>query len=159
MHPSAVLPEHLATQQAKPGVDPGTPLPCPLPASPLRIDALTSDLCNSLEDAGCPLAPAIQERLRFETLVTELSAKFVNVSASQVDSQIESGLQRIVEFLRIDQGGLAEVLMDQKQLVITHSYHTTGAAHVRVVMDEALPCRPMRFRNGNNATGWDSKPR
>jgi signal transduction histidine kinase len=92
-----------------------------------------------LQDAGCPLAPAIEERLRFETLVTDLSARFVNVSASQVDSQIESGLQRIVEFLRIDQGGLVEVLSDQKQLVNTHSYHTTGAAHVRVVMDEALP--------------------
>jgi signal transduction histidine kinase len=92
-----------------------------------------------LEDAGCPLAPAIQERLRFETLLAELSAKFVNVPANQVDSQIQSGLQRIVEFLRIDQGGLVEVLMDQKQLVNTHSYHTTGAAHVRVVMDEALP--------------------
>jgi signal transduction histidine kinase len=92
-----------------------------------------------LEDAACPLAPAIRERLRFETLLAELSATFVNVPANQVDSQIELGLQQIVEFLRIDQGGLAEVLMDQKQLVNTHSYHTTGAAHVRVVMDEALP--------------------
>jgi signal transduction histidine kinase len=96
-------------------------------------------LCDSLEDAGCPLTPALQERLRFETLLAKLSASFVNVPASQVDSQIESGLQQIVEFLRIDQGGMAEVLGDPKHLVNTHSYHTTGAAHVRFVMDEALP--------------------
>jgi hypothetical protein len=71
---------------------------------------------------GCwvSLAPAIHERLSFETLVTELSAKFVNVSASQVDSQIQEGLQQIVEFLEIDQGSLAEVLVDKKQLVNTH---------------------------------------
>jgi signal transduction histidine kinase len=103
------------------------------------MNVLTSDICSGLQDAGCPLAPAIEERLRFETLVTELSAKFVNVPASQVDSQIESGLRQIVEFLQIDQGGLVEVLSDQNQLVNTHSYHTTGAAHVRFVLDEELP--------------------
>ena len=139
MHHSAVLPEHPATDQGNPSALPGVPLACPLPARSPELNVLTSDLCNSLEDAGCPLAPAIQERLRFETLLAKLSASFVNVAASQVDSQIESGLQRIVEFLRIDQGGLVEVLSDQKQLVNTHSYHTTGAAHVRVIMDEALP--------------------
>jgi signal transduction histidine kinase len=112
---------------------------CLLSAGSANLDSLTRSMCHVLADAGCPLAPVVHERLRFETLVTELSATFVNVSASQVDSQIQSGLQRIVEFLRIDQGGLAEVLVEPKQLVITHSYHRTGAAHVRVVMDEALP--------------------
>jgi two-component system, NarL family, sensor kinase len=112
---------------------------CPLSAESVNRDSLTTSMGHVLADAGCPLAPSIQERLRFETLITELSAKFVNVSASQVDSQIESGLQRIVKFLGIDQGGLVEVLADQNQLVNTHSYHTTGAAHVRFVLDEALP--------------------
>lgn len=139
MHHSAVLTEHLATDQGDAGVALGTALPCPLPARPPELNVLTSDLCDGLQDAGCPLAPAIQERLRFETLITELSAQFVNVPASQVDAQIESGLQRIVEFLRIEQGGLVEVLGDQKQLVNTHSYHTTGAPHVQFVLDEVLP--------------------
>src|SRR5882724_11412973 len=99
MRHSAVLPEHLATDLGKPGVNPGVPVPCPLPARALGIDEITSDLGKGLLDAGCPLAPAIQERLRFETLLTELSATFVNVPASQVDSQIEAGLRRIVEIL------------------------------------------------------------
>jgi signal transduction histidine kinase len=137
MHQFAVLREGPATSQRDLGLDPGTS--CPLPETPLGIDALTLDLCNVLQESGCPLAPAIQERLRFETLMAKLSASFVNVPANQVDAQIESGLQQIVEFLGIDQGGLAEVLTDQKQLVNTHSYHTTGAAHVRFVLDEALP--------------------
>jgi signal transduction histidine kinase len=82
----------------------------------------------------------MQERLRFETVLAELSATFVHLPASQVDSQIESALQRLVEFLKIDRGALAELLIDQKQLVITHSYHTPEVPpHPRVILDEQLP--------------------
>jgi signal transduction histidine kinase len=91
------------------------------------------------EDAGCPPAPS-EERLRFETLLAELSATFVNLYASQVDSQIESALQRLVLFLGTDRGALAELLIGQKQLVITHSYHTPAAPpHTRIILDEHLP--------------------
>jgi hypothetical protein len=50
-----------------------------------------------LHDAGCPLAPAIQDRLRFEAMLAQLSATFVNVPAGHVDSHIESGLRRIAD--------------------------------------------------------------
>jgi signal transduction histidine kinase len=97
-------------------------------------------LCNALEEAGCPLAPPVQERLRFETLLAELSATFVNLPASQVDSQIESALQRLVEFLEVGRGGLAELLADQNQLVITHSYHLPGVPPLpRIIVNEQLP--------------------
>jgi two-component system, NarL family, sensor kinase len=93
-----------------------------------------------LEEAGCPLVPLVKERLRFETLLAELSATFVNLPAHQVDSRIESGLQRLVMFLGIDRGGLAELLIDQKQMVITHSYNTAAAPpHTRIILDEQLP--------------------
>jgi signal transduction histidine kinase len=82
----------------------------------------------------------VQERLRFETLLAELSARFVNLAAGQVDSEIELALRRLVEFLGMDRGGLAELLIDQKQLVITHSYHVPGAPpHTRIILDEQLP--------------------
>ena len=58
------------------------------------------------------------ERLRFEPLLAELSAGFVNLPADQVDSQIEAALRRLVEFLDVDRGGLAEMLPDPKQLVL-----------------------------------------
>lgn len=132
-------PQHDDTVAADVGQLTRNGVQCPLSLGPINFDSLNNSICHVLADAGCPLAPAIQERLNFETLVTELSAQFVNVPASQVDSQIESGLQRIVKFLGIDLGGLVEVLVDTKQLVNTHSYHTTGAPHVRVIMDEALP--------------------
>jgi len=78
--------------------------------------------------------------LRFEVLLAELSARFVNLAAAEVDMQIESALQRLVEFLSLDRGSLAEVLLDQKQMVITHSYHKQGVPpNPRIILDEQLP--------------------
>src|SRR5262249_7601046 len=70
----------------------------------------------------------------------ELSATFVNLAAGQVDSQIESALQRIVAFLGVDRGGLAELVPNRKQLVITHSYHVPGVPLLpRIVLNEQFP--------------------
>jgi PAS domain S-box-containing protein len=78
--------------------------------------------------------------MRFETLLAELSAAFVNLPAGQVDSQIEAALRRLVEFLGMDCGGLAEVQADRKQLRITHSYHTPGnPPSTHTVLDNELP--------------------
>jgi hypothetical protein len=51
-----------------------------------------------------PLALGDQARLRFESLLAELSAKFVNFAASEVDLQTESALRRMIEFLAVDRG-------------------------------------------------------
>jgi GAF domain-containing protein len=113
---------------------------CPLQVTANGLDAATSDLGNVLEESGWPLVDPVQERLRFETLLAELSATFVNLYANQVDSQIESALQRLVMFLGTDRGALAELLIAQKQMVITHSYHTPAAPpHTRIILDERLP--------------------
>jgi two-component system, NarL family, sensor kinase len=116
-------------------------LRCPLAGQPRVRQAVTTDLCNDLAGAGCPLAVPVQERLRFETLLAELSAAFINLPASQVDSQVESALRRLVEFLGIDRGGLAELSADHKQqLVINYSYHMPGVPpYTRIVVNKHLP--------------------
>jgi signal transduction histidine kinase len=87
--------------------------------------------------------------LRFETLLAELSATFVNLPANRVDSQIESALQRLVIFLGIDRGGLAESSVSQKHMVITHSYHTPAAPpHTRIILDEQLPWYTRKIYQG-----------
>src|SRR5579883_795640 len=115
------------TSQDTPGMDAGDAVQCPLPARPQLLDVVTSDLCRSLEETDCPLAFPVQERLRFETLLAELSSTFVNLPPGQVDAQIESALGRIVEFLGVDRGGMAEVQRDRKRLVMMHSYHMPWA--------------------------------
>ncbi len=85
-------------------------------------------------------AAAGRDRLGFEALLVDLSAAFVNLPASAVDSAIQSALRRLVEFLDADRGGLAEVLGDRGQLVINHSYHRPGVpAQARTFLDEQLP--------------------
>ena len=137
---SAAHSENQTAGQETPGVG-ATPAPrCPVLVRPGGCSTLSSDLCGILAEAGCPLAPLVQERLRFEELLAELSATFINLPASQVDSQIESALRRLVEFLKVGRGGLAEVLIDQQQLVVTHSYHAPGVPTLpRMIMDEQLP--------------------
>jgi signal transduction histidine kinase len=144
----AVLRDHAATHQPKPGTDPEVARLCPLPAEPPGIDALTSELARDLLDAGCPLAPAIQDRLRFEILLTELSATFVNVPASQVDSQIESGLRRLVETLAIDRSDLTQI-SDGKQFVVTHSYQLPGVPpSPRLMLQTQFPKYTRMIRQG-----------
>lgn len=112
--------------QDLPGLAPQDSVRCALAGWPQGRDALTSDLCDVLEEAGCPLAPSVQERLRFETLLAELSATFVNLPVGEVDAHIESALRRIVEYLGIDRSGLGEFLADGKGWVVTHSYQVLG---------------------------------
>jgi hypothetical protein len=71
-------------------LDVGVDLECPLSAMSNKIHAPASESYRSFADAGCPLASDMHYRLQFETLLTELSAKFVNVPAGQVDSQRSS---------------------------------------------------------------------
>jgi two-component system, NarL family, sensor kinase len=138
-HPSAQSAEQ-ATRQGTPALDGEAVLRCPLPVEVQRFDGLTAEVCDTLGEAGCPLAPLVEERLRFETLLAELSATFVNLPPGEVDTQIESALARIVKFLGLDRGGLAELLIDQKQMVITHSYHLPGVPpQPRTIVNEELP--------------------
>ncbi len=73
-------------------------------------------------------------------MLAELSTKFVNVPASQVDSQIEWGLRRIVELFGIDRCGLGEVSADGKQLLVTHSYQLPGIPpSAKLMLDSQFP--------------------
>src|SRR5881227_3253295 len=149
MSHTGVRPRNQTTGQDASGIDPGDAVRGSLPVKPQGLGPLTSELCNALEEAGCPLAPAVQERLRFETLLADLSATFVNLPPDQVDAQINGSLRRLVEFLDVDRGGLAEVLPDRDQLVIAHSYHRPGTPpQAWLLLDEQLPWYARRIREG-----------
>lgn len=65
----------------------------------------------------------LQERLRFETLVADISARFVNVPADQVDSEIEDAQRRICECLSIEHSSLWQVTPEKPgALTLTHLY-------------------------------------
>lgn len=97
--------------------------------------------------AGCPLATHVLERVRFEELLAELSATFVNVPADLVDSQIVTALRRIVEALGLDRSGFGELVNDE--LRITHSYELPGVPpSPRVILESHFPAYARLVREG-----------
>jgi hypothetical protein len=48
----------------------------------------------------------LEKRLRFETLIADLSSKFVNLPAGEVDREIMDAQRRICELLGLDVAGL-----------------------------------------------------
>jgi PAS domain S-box-containing protein len=52
---------------------------------------------------------ALDERLRFETLLTELSAAFANLSPNEVDREIDKWLKTLVESLGVDRASFFQL--------------------------------------------------
>ena len=63
---------------------------------------------------------ALEDRLRFERLVSDLSARFVNIPPGQVDSEINRALQQLLEFFQVDRCGLLRTLPGKSTYQITH---------------------------------------
>ncbi|HEY4934636.1 MAG TPA: sigma 54-interacting transcriptional regulator [Terriglobales bacterium] len=65
----------------------------------------------------------LQERLRFETLISDVFARFVSVPAANVDREIEDAQRSICECLRIDHSALWQAnIEDPNALLLTHLY-------------------------------------
>jgi len=65
----------------------------------------------------------LEERLRFEQLLSDLSARFVNIPPDRVDSEIDHGLRQILEFFQVDRAGLLWSLPDGSGHQITHGVY------------------------------------
>src|SRR5919108_1841223 len=52
----------------------------------------------------------LEDRVRFETLLSDLSAGLIHVDASGLDAALESGLRQMVAFLGMDRGNLDEYI-------------------------------------------------
>jgi len=74
------------------------------------------------------LQVALEERLRFEALLVDLSARFVHVPADQVDGMIEEAQRRIVLALGLDRSTLLQRSDTEDDLVITHAWRVPDFA-------------------------------
>ncbi len=76
--------------------------------------------------ANPDLQAELEERLRFETVLAELSARFVNLPPEQVDQEIADALSRLVAALRVDRTALGRLTEDGQDFVVTHSFALPG---------------------------------
>ena len=68
----------------------------------------------------------VEEMIRFEKILLEISTRLVNLPAEQVGREIERGLRRFVELLSLDRGNLYQLSEDRKQLHLLHTWTAEG---------------------------------
>jgi len=73
---------------------------------------------------------ALENRLRFERLLSDLSARFVKIPQDRVDSVIDDGLRQILEFFQVDRVGLLRSLPDRSGHQITHGVYAENVPSV-----------------------------
>jgi hypothetical protein len=65
---------------------------------------------------------ALADRLRFESLLSEMSSRFVHLPPDRVGQEIKHALGQIAEFLDVDGGSLFRVSADGTELNMSHSW-------------------------------------
>ncbi|CAB5080378.1 Formate hydrogenlyase transcriptional activator [Olavius algarvensis associated proteobacterium Delta 3] len=121
-----------------------------------RMEACAAELRTSNEQLRLKLTElerverAVEERLRFETLLSQLSTRFLNLPPSEVDRQIEHGLQHLAEFLEVDRSTLFEFSHDMTHLRATHSWTVAGCepAPAQIAFDQ-LPWATSKMLRGD----------
>jgi PAS domain S-box-containing protein len=112
----------------------------PYPASPgqsARLIGVSIDMTVRKQ-----VEQALENRLRFERLLSDLSARFVNIPPDRVDSEIDYGLRQILEFFQVDRAGLMRSLPDGSAYQITHGVYSEDVSPVPVGVELARSIYP-----------------
>ena len=89
-----------------------------------------------------------EERLRFESFLSELSAGFINVPVSEVDGRVELSLQKVAEFLKFDRCSLWQLDPPTGRLCLTHSHAIGGIKQPPHIVDDAVPVWTSMWHRG-----------
>ncbi|MDQ7823677.1 MAG: ATP-binding protein [Candidatus Eremiobacteraeota bacterium] len=89
-------------------------------------------------------------RLRFEALLADLSAHFINLPPDRVDGEIGEAQRRVCEFLRVDLSAVWQWSDDPQSLTLTHLYRPLGGPPLPEPADsrEMFPWCMQRLRAG-----------
>jgi len=98
----------------------------------------TDDTFRSVEPLG--------SRLEFETLISDLSSRFINLPSAEVDRAIEDVQHRVCEVLDVDLSALWETVATDGPLTLTHFYSS---------QEDLLP--PMRGMSAGEYFPWLQK--
>jgi hypothetical protein len=97
----------------------------------------------------------LEERLRFERLLSEISAGLIHVAASDLDVALERALQQIVAFLGVDRANVDEYAGDVLRARI--SWALPGLEEPPEVLDAAqFPWAAGKLRRGEVVRSLES---
>ena len=104
---------------------------------------------NSLKDTMTErkqVEQSLEDRLRFEQLLSDLSARFVNIPPDRVDSEIDFGLRQILEFFQVDRAGLMRSLPDKSAHQITHGVYAENVPSVPLGVELPRSLYPWAYK-------------
>lgn len=105
----------------------GSEFPAEIGISPVKTENGTLFYCVIRDVTSREAAIAELERhLKFERALAALSTKFINLLPKQVDQEINSALQLLVEALDTDRSSLAQIDPMTGDILLTHSYARSG---------------------------------
>jgi formate hydrogenlyase transcriptional activator len=85
---------------------------------------------------------ALKERLRFERLLSNVSARFINLSPDQIHHEIQNALRQILEFFQVDRCGLVKVPVNDPFFRITHAVYASDIPSVPENIDLPITMFP-----------------
>lgn len=94
----------------------------------------------------------VGRHLQLERVLSELTAKFINLPPDRVDQEITSGLQVLVESLDNDRAHVGEVDPATGDIVITHAWARPGfAPSAHRILQGFFPWLEARIRRGETS--------
>ncbi|MCX5916091.1 MAG: PAS domain-containing protein, partial [Deltaproteobacteria bacterium] len=91
----------------------------------------------------------LEEMIRFEKLLSEISTHLVNLPAEQIEREIEQGLGRVVEFLGVDRGGVYIFSGDRTRISRKYFWGMEGIPESAPILeDQKFPWLSEKLRKG-----------
>ena len=93
----------------------------------------------------------LNDRLRFERLIAMLSARFVNILPEKVDHEIETGLDEVVDTMKLDHWVFFELSTNGASLRVTQKMQRLGADTAPLPLSkQQLPWLSEQISQGNS---------
>src|SRR5690349_9910502 len=97
---------------------------------------------------GNRVQDSFEDRVRFETLLSDLSAGLIHVDTNGLDAALENGLRQMVGFLGMDRGNLDEYIEGRPRLRV--SWAEPGIARLPSILTAGkFPWTTGMLRNGS----------
>jgi len=91
----------------------------------------------------------LEEMIRFEKLLSEISTHLVNLPAEQIEREIEQGLRRVVEFLGVDRGGVYIFSGDRNRIFRKYFWGMEGIPESAPILEnQKFPWLSEKLRKG-----------
>lgn len=97
-----------------------------------RAAALVYD--RAMSSPADPLRTALEDRVRFETLVGDIASQFVSIESDQIDDAIRRAQQQLVEVLGLDRSSLFQT-SGSGSIELTHTFSLPGLPGVVIGND------------------------